>query len=162
MTDHITKVCFKVKLPHDRAVVDALAIFATLKRGEFTEATESELRTMGIDAQEWDLGGRDSGFVVEPREADRHSLLISTRGDADLTVLSFFLQTLVKRWDPTGFVAFEFIHDSSQPKVNAYVGGAVFITASTWEVFNTDQWVQEKYSAFAFQAPGPWNTLSPK
>ena len=162
MTDQITKVCFKVWLPHARAVEDAMGIFAIFKRGGFTEAKELELREMGIDARGWDLEDRDVGFVVEPLETDRHSLLISPHRSVDLAALSFFLQTLVQRWNPAGYVAFEFTQDSSEPNVNAYGGGAVFITASTWEVFNTEQWIQAKYSAFTFQAPGPSSALGPR
>ena len=53
-----------------------------------------------------------------------------------------FIQHLLQKFDPTGSVSFEWSHDCSQPRVDAYGGGAAFITAHEIKTMNTSGWLQ--------------------
>jgi hypothetical protein len=54
-----------------------------------------------------------------------------------------FIQHLLQTFDPGGRVTFEWSHDCSKPRVDAYGGGAAIITANEIKTMNTGQWLHE-------------------
>jgi hypothetical protein len=54
-----------------------------------------------------------------------------------------FIQHLLKKFEFAGGVAFEWSHDCSQPKVDAFGGGAAFVTANEIETFTTSEWLRK-------------------
>jgi hypothetical protein len=42
-----------------------------------------------------------------------------------------------------GGAAFEWSHDCSKPRTDAYGGGAAFVTANEIETFTTSEWLQK-------------------
>jgi hypothetical protein len=50
---------------------------------------------------------------------------------------------LLQTFDPGGRVTFEWSHDCSKPRVDAYGGGAAIVTANEIKTMNTGQWLQE-------------------
>ena len=57
-----------------------------------------------------------------------------------------FIQHLLQTFDPGRRVIFEWSHDCSKPRVDAYGGGAAIITANEIKTMNTGQWLQEHAS----------------
>jgi hypothetical protein len=55
-----------------------------------------------------------------------------------------FIQHLLQRFDPKGKVSFEWSHDCSKPRVDAYGGGAAFITAHGIKSMSTTGWLQQQ------------------
>jgi hypothetical protein len=55
-----------------------------------------------------------------------------------------FIQHLLQKFDPTNHVTFEWSHDCSKPRVDAYGGGAAFITAEEIETMSTAAWLNEQ------------------
>jgi hypothetical protein len=54
-----------------------------------------------------------------------------------------FIQHLLQKFQFAGGVTFEWSHDCSKPRTDAYGGGAAFITANDIETFTTSEWLQK-------------------
>ena len=55
-----------------------------------------------------------------------------------------FIQHLLQKFDPKSHVTFEWSHDCSKPRVDAYGGGAAFITAKEIKTMSTAAWLNEQ------------------
>jgi hypothetical protein len=54
-----------------------------------------------------------------------------------------FIQHLLQKFDFAPSVSFEWSHDCSKPKPDAFGGGAAFITSDEIETFSTSEWLQK-------------------
>jgi hypothetical protein len=74
-------------------------------------------------------------------EADKTGIwLHSMNGGIDAVCL--FVQHLLQKFDPEGTIAFEWSNDCSKPRIDAFGGGAAFITASKIISMNTSDWLR--------------------
>ena len=67
--------------------------------------------------------------------------LHSSNGGID--AVCAFLQHLLRKFDPAGQVTFEWSHDCSKPRIDAYGGGAAIITAKKIKTMSTCQWLRK-------------------
>ena len=67
--------------------------------------------------------------------------LHSSNGGVD--AVCAFLQHLLKKFDPDGVITFEWSHDCSKPRVDAYGGGAAIVTAKKIKTMSTSQWLRQ-------------------
>ena len=75
--------------------------------------------------------------------ATKHGLwLHSMNGGVD--AVCAFIQHLLQKFDPKSPVTFEWSHDCSKPRVDAYGGGAAFITAQAIKTMSTAAWLNEQ------------------
>jgi len=73
----------------------------------------------------------------------KHALwLHSMYGGVDAVCL--FIQHLLQKFDPQGKVSFEWSHDCSKPRVDAYGGGAAIITAQKIKSMSTTAWLNQQ------------------
>lgn len=73
----------------------------------------------------------------------QHGLwLHSSNGGVD--AVCAFIQHLLQKFAPESDVAFEWSHDCSQPRTDAYGGGAAFITANEIRTMSTAAWLNEQ------------------
>jgi len=79
-------------------------------------------------------------FEVEP---EKEGLWLHSQ-DGGQEVACLFIQHLLQHFDSDGWVAFEWSHDCSKPRTDAYGGGAAFITATKIETFTTSDWLRTK------------------
>ena len=54
-----------------------------------------------------------------------------------------FIQHLLQRFKFVEGVTFEWSHDCSQPRTDAFGGGAAFVTADQIKTFTTSEWLQQ-------------------
>ncbi len=54
------------------------------------------------------------------------------------------IQHLLQKFDPKSYVTFEWSHDCSKPRVDAYGGGAAIITAQEIKSMSTAAWLNEQ------------------
>jgi hypothetical protein len=54
-----------------------------------------------------------------------------------------FIQHLLQKFEFAPAVTFEWSHDCSKPRTDAYGGGAAFITSTEIETFSTSEWLQK-------------------
>lgn len=57
-----------------------------------------------------------------------------------------FIQHLLQKFDPEGRVSLEWANDCSKPRLDAFGGGAAFITAKEIKTMNTAHWVRQQAS----------------
>ena len=55
-----------------------------------------------------------------------------------------FIQHLLQKLDPKRYVTFEWSHDCSKPRTDAYGGGAAVITAKEIKTMSTAGWLNEQ------------------
>ena len=86
----------------------------------------------------------DWQFETEPDNSGTgHGLwLHSMNGGQD--AVCGFIQHLLLKFDPQGRVTFEWSHDCSKPRVDAYGGGAAFITAKEIKSMSTAAWLSDQ------------------
>ena len=68
--------------------------------------------------------------------------LHSTYGGVD--AVCAFIQHLLQKFDPKGRVTFEWSHDCSKPRVDAYGGGAAVISAKEIKTMSTADWLNRQ------------------
>ena len=54
-----------------------------------------------------------------------------------------FIQHLLQKFDSQDRVTFEWSHDCSKPRTDAYGGGAAIVTAKEIKTMSTSQWLAE-------------------
>jgi hypothetical protein len=73
-------------------------------------------------------------------EDEKEGLWIhSENGGIDAACL--FIQHLLQKYDLQGHIAFEWSHDCSKPRVDAFGGGAAIVTATEIKTLNTSDWI---------------------
>ena len=81
--------------------------------------------------------------TVADDSGTKHGLwLHSTYGGVD--AVCAFIQHLLQKFNPQGRVTFEWSHDCSKPRVDAYGGGAAVITAQEIKTMNTAAWLNQQ------------------
>jgi hypothetical protein len=72
-----------------------------------------------------------------------------------LDAVCVFIQHLLQRFDAAGHVTFEWSHDCSKPRVDAYGGGAALITARKIRTFKTAEWLHRQVARLSAKKPAP-------
>ena len=92
-----------------------------------------------------DLAGftEDWSFEVDADTAGNQPALWLHSSYGGIEAACSFLQHLLRKFDPKGKVSFEWSHDCSKPRVDAYGGGAAIITAKKIKTMSTCDWLQK-------------------
>jgi hypothetical protein len=88
-----------------------------------------------------DLVGEVENWDFETETVDDGLWLHSQNGGQETACV--FIQHLLQKFDFAPAVAFEWSHDCSKPRTDAYGGGAAFITSTEIETFSTHEWLQK-------------------
>ena len=137
MADYFTNFSLQVRLPDEASQNYALERHrqgVQLWEGEDVPADyPAELREHHED---W-------CFEVEADVVEQHPglWLHSTNGGID--AVCAFIQHLLQKFDRGGRVTFQWSHDCSRPRVDAYGGGAASITARKIKTMSTCQWLRK-------------------
>jgi len=59
-----------------------------------------------------------------------------------------FIKTYLKKFDPEGCFSFTWSQTCSKPRLGAFTGGAIFVTANTIEWMSGEEWANEKRVEF--------------
>jgi hypothetical protein len=81
-------------------------------------------------------------WLFEVENGDDGLWLHSESGGMD--AVCAFVQHLLVKFDTVAFIAFEWSHDCSKPRTDAYGGGAAVITKTAIETMNTSDWIRSK------------------
>jgi hypothetical protein len=87
------------------------------------------------------LKGEAENWTFETASVDKGIWIHSQYGGQDAA--GVFIQHLLQKFAFAGGVAFEWSHDCSKPLVDAFGGGAAFVTANEIETFTTQEWLAE-------------------
>ena len=81
-------------------------------------------------------------WQFELEDCDDGILLHSDSGGIDAACA--FVQHLLQKFDTAPFVTFEWSHDCTKHRVDAFGGGAAVITSTEIETMNTSDWIRSK------------------
>lgn len=88
-----------------------------------------------------DLADEMESWTFET-QADEEGLWLHSQYGGQETACAF-IQHLLQKFEFAPAVAFEWSHDCSKPRTDAYGGGAAFITSTEIETFSTSEWLQK-------------------
>lgn len=75
------------------------------------------------------------------------SITLRTEIADGMDAVGAFIRHLFQKFNPRGQVGFAWSDDCTQPRTDAFGGGAAFITAHDIKTFNTTQWLAQQSSA---------------
>lgn len=134
MADYFTKFSFCMTLPSKEAQQYALELHkkvCAVREGDLDQDLPESLGDMDT------IG--DWQFQVQPLAKDFGLWLHSEYGGVDAA--GEFVRHLLGKFSPAGRVEFEWSHDCTHPKSDAYGGGAAIITAKKIRTLSTNQWL---------------------
>jgi hypothetical protein len=138
MADYFTNFSLVISLANETEqayALDLAHIAGLAQQGDELPADFPKALVDMIEDWQFETVADDSGT--------KHGLwLHSSYGGVD--AVCAFIQHLLQKFDPKAHVAFEWSHDCSKPRVDAYGGGAAFITAEEIATMNTSAWLDEQ------------------
>ena len=137
MADYYTNFSLTFSLPSAEAQTYALRIAETASHiqegdeqpGDFPK----ELADVIVD---W-------CFETEADTSENQPALWLHSSNGGIDAVCVLIQHLLQRFDPQGRVTFEWSHDCSKPRTDAYGGGAAIVTATEIKSISTGQWLNE-------------------
>jgi hypothetical protein len=137
MADYFTKFSVILTLPNEAAQQYALDLAANASRALLDDGPSDMLPASIREAIEiWT-------FETEADSVDGKRALWLHSSDGGIDAACAFLQHLLQKFDPQGRVEFEWSNDCSKPRVDAYGGGAVIITAKKIKSMSTVEWLRK-------------------
>ena len=138
MADYFTN--FSVEIPLKDATQQRYALDRAAKAaGHFWRENEqpasAEIPDEFVELLE------DWSFEVDP-DGDFGIWLHSDSGGIEAACV--FIKHLLAKFNSTGRVEFEWSHDCSKPRVDAYGGGAAIITAEKIATMTTSEWLRQQ------------------
>ena len=138
MANYFTNFSLIVPLPTEAAEKYALDLAHQaflIHMGEETPGDFPESLRDAVEDWQFDTDSSDS--------SNGWGLWIHS-GDGGVDAVCAFIQHLLERFDPEGRVTLEWSNDCSQPRVDAFGGGAALITAEKIKTINTGQWLHRQ------------------
>ncbi|NDF01452.1 MAG: hypothetical protein EB034_24780 [Verrucomicrobia bacterium] len=135
MADYYTNFSLQLRLPNVAAQTYALALAEQVNRVNQSEEAQEELHPAIRDhADNW-------GFEVKAEVVEGQPGLWLHSSNGGIDAVCAFLQHLLQMFDPTGRVTFQWSHDCSKHRTDAYGGGAAIVTARKIKTMSTSEWL---------------------
>lgn len=135
MADYYTHFSVIIDLPDVAAQDYALAIHAKAESLTSEQEVPGEIPTeLHTFLDDWTFDAERAGHRLQPA-----LWLHSEHGGVDAAC--DFIQHLLKRFNPQGFIAFSWSYDCNKPRTDAFGGGAAFITATDIHSITTCDWI---------------------
>jgi hypothetical protein len=138
MVDYFTNFSVVLKLANEAEQAYALELAHKAGLAQQGDELPADFpQTLADMIEDWQ-------FETDPdNSGTSHGLwLHSMNGGVD--AVCAFIQHLLQKFDQKGCVTFEWSHDCSEPHVDAYGGGAAFITAKEIRTMSTAAWLNEQ------------------
>jgi hypothetical protein len=145
MANYYTNFSVVVSLPDAAAVQYAVALSSKVKeRQELlveSELTEPAMVEFSDDAIE------DWNFETEAQSGDGFGVWLHSENGGGSAACEF-IQHLLQKFDSAGHVCLEWSNDCDKPRLDAFGGGAAFITSNNIEYMSTGAWLDEKLMVY--------------
>lgn len=144
MADYYTKFSVTISLPTEEAQDYALDLFERV-----SELRDNEGDRTGLPAEVNDDGLIEGwAFQCETDgSSDGFGLWIHSV-DGGMDGAMGFIQHLLAKFTPAEHIEFEWSNDCSKPRLDAFGGGAAFITAEKIEYMTTTEWLNTQRTAW--------------
>ena len=137
MADYFTNFSLQLRLPDEAAQTYALELAAQGNRLNQGDADEPDFPAdLLTNVEDW-------CFEVEADTVEEQPGLWLHSSNGGIDAVCAFLQHLLQRFKLHEAVTFEWSHDCSKPRVDAYGGGAAVITAKKIKTMSTSEWLRE-------------------
>ena len=137
MADYFTNFSLQFRLPDAAAQTYALNLAMQASRlSQGDEAGADFPAELQEHAEDW-------CFDVEADVVEAHPGLWLHSSNGGINAVCAFLQHLLRKFDPAGQVTFEWSHDCSKPRTDAYGGGAAVITGKKIKTMSTCEWLRK-------------------
>lgn len=136
MADYFTKFSLVLPLPNEAAQQYALNLHQQAKNAQQGDEPPKDFPVGLRDGLE------DWFFEMEADTVDNKPALWLHSDYGGIEAVCGFLQHLLRKFDPEGRITFEWSHDCTKPRVDAYGGGAAIITARRIKTMSTSQWIR--------------------
>jgi hypothetical protein len=133
MADYFTNFSIALPLkPEQREYALQIAAQALAHRNEDEPLPGSFPSDLADEIEDWSF----------ETEVDDEGIWIHSQSGG-MDAVCVFIQHLLQKFDFAPAVAFEWSHDCSKPRTDAYGGGAAFITATEIETMTTHEWLSK-------------------
>jgi len=143
MADYYTKFSLILELPDKAAQDYALDLADRARRIQQEEEVADFPDSLRIEIDDWQ-------FETELESSPEIRGIWLHTENGGVNAACAFIQHLLQTFDPCSRLTFEWSHDCSKPRVDAYGGGAAIITAEEIQTMSTAQWLEEHTSEAAF------------
>lgn len=143
MADYFTNFSFVLPLPSEFARGYAMEL---ARQAEAMCQAEDKLDSFPASLADVI---EDWCFDTEPEAAPHKCGLWLHSSNGGIDAVCAFIQHLLAKFEPEGCVGFEWSHDCTKPRTDAFGGGAAFITARKIKTMSTSQWLQRQTDARA-------------
>ncbi len=147
MADYFTNFSLIVPLPDEAAQTYALKRAEEASAASLGGETPADFPASLSDVTE------DWVFDTDAESSPGKWGLCLHSSNGGIDAVCTFLQHLLRRFQPEGWVSFEWSHDCSKSRTDAFGGGAAFITARNIKTMNTGQWLHKQAAARARKPP---------
>jgi hypothetical protein len=139
MANYYTYISFEFELPTAEAANEAVAFLAEIE--EVINGDE-DITARFPAFKDFEMG---SGVRVEAE--GRKVWVYDDCGCPELEFVATWLREVLKVHDPDGAVGFNFATDCDKHRLDAFMGGAVFVTSEAVTWTNTYDWLREQEAA---------------
>ncbi|MEA3208556.1 MAG: hypothetical protein QOE70_1613 [Chthoniobacter sp.] len=143
MADYFTNFSLIVPLPDEPAQAHALKLAEQAGAVQQGDEMPCDFPATLADVLE------DWVFETNPESSAGQWGLWLHSSSGGIDAVCAFIQHLLQKFEPTGCVSFEWSHDCSKPRLDAYGGGAAVITARKIKTMSTGQWLRKHAAARA-------------
>jgi hypothetical protein len=133
MADYFTNFSLVMKLSKDgqQYALD-LATKATTHRFDSEQLPADFPPHLALVLEWWDF----------ETELDKAGIWLHSQ-NGGIDAVCVFIQHLLQKFDPKASVTFEWSHDCTKPRLDAYGGGAALITVKEIKSMSTSNWLME-------------------
>lgn len=142
MADYYTEFSFAINDLTEPEKAWAEQVKAFFAEHDYEGDPESLPPELGLLYTEDDFG---MGFTMEVEDDD--SLWIYSDESGDVDSASRFVQSFLRKFRPDDCEGFEWAGTCSKPRLDAFCGGAVFITATEIDATYSGKWLGERTAA---------------
>ena len=138
MSNYFTYFSLVLPLPDEAAQAYAIELFhkgSSIQQGD--EAPADFPPALADATEEW-------WFEIEPENSPGQFGLWLHSENGGIDAVCAFIQHLLEKYHSTEQVTFEWSHDCSKPRTDAYGGGAAIVTATEIKTMSTSQWLREQ------------------
>ena len=155
MADYYTELSVELEDKPGWVVQDIRDILLAIEEGDIESAPEW-YRKLAPGATE----GKDfpsfiddclGGPSMVTHELTERGLWIYTEENAGIDSLAHAIHETMKHYNTPGYVTFEWAYTASKPMLDAFGGGAAFISATEITIRSTGDWINEMIEAHESQ-----------
>lgn len=141
MADYFTHLSFEVELPNEEAATAATELLTQIE-SRLDDPEEADWSGEFEPFRQYDEFGFDLVVEIEP---DGKTLWIRDNyGSPNVDLLAAYLQLVLQKYAPEHSASFEYATDCTKHRLDAFAGGALFITAEKIDYFSTWEWLSQK------------------